>query len=321
MSKTHLTGNNEQEKFKELCSFTHQEQVIWFLNAFWNEHQDKAEKLWTWTREFEKLDLENHEQGTGLDEVNAHRFLEIHNETMTVREMREALRSTGAIDTSRVKLIPISYILICLFKADWHELVNRSQGDNREEMEAAQKMLDEVTELFQVAESRHQEAAAREEEARQAEAPFKAAQEELETALADVKAQEDAYHGKIADCRKRSEEGGVVSRNKAKAELSQLEAEDPLPLRKSKITLEAARKRAEAARAPFEAATKQAEAARAAAEQALRNARAKVKEAEDFLEEIKKRPGQPYGALWWIDRELHERKAYIPESKGGYRKK
>merc|ERR1712137_1367898 len=104
---------------------------------------------------------------------------------------------------------------------------------------------------------------------------------------------------------KRSEEGGVVSRNKAKAELSQLEAEDPLPLRKSKITLEAARKRAEAARAP--------------AEQALRNARAKVKEAEDFLEEIKKRPGQPYGALWWIDRELHERKAYIPESKGGYR--
>merc|ERR1712137_1354398 len=191
--------------------------------------------------------------------------------------MREALRSTGAIDTSRVKLIPISYILICLFKVDWHELVNRSQGDNREEMEAAQKMLDEVTELFQVAETRHQEAAAREEEARQAEAPFKAAQEELEAALADVKSQEDEYQGKIADCRKRSEEGGVVSRNKAKAELAQLEAEDPLPLRKSKITLEAARKRAEAARAPFEAATKQAEAARAAAESALSDARAKVK--------------------------------------------
>ena len=26
------------------------------------------------------------------------------------------------------------------------------------------------------------------------------------------------------------------------------------------------------------------------------------------------------GALWWIERELHEAKAYLPESKGGYRK-
>jgi hypothetical protein len=24
--------------------------------------------------------------------------------------------------------------------------------------------------------------------------------------------------------------------------------------------------------------------------------------------------------LWWIERELHEAKAYLPESKGGYRK-
>merc|ERR1711879_555469 len=100
------------------------------------------------------------------------------------------------------------------------------------------------------------------------EAPFKAAQEELEAALAEVKAQEDAYNGKIADCEKRSEEGGVVSRNKAKAELAQLQAEDPLPLSRAKITLEAARKRAEKPRAPFEAATKVAQEARAAATEA-----------------------------------------------------
>jgi hypothetical protein len=47
-----------------------------------------------------------------------------------------------------------------------------------------------------------------------------------------------------------------VSRNKARAELAQLKAEDPLPLRKAKITLEAATKRADKARAPFEAATR-----------------------------------------------------------------
>merc|ERR1711879_475837 len=106
------------------------------------------------------------------------------------------------------------------------------------------------------------------------EAPFKAAQEELEAALAEVKAQEDAYNGKIADCEKRSEEGGVVSRNKAKAELAQLQAEDPLPLSRAKITLEAARKRAEKTRAPFEAATKVAQEARQAATEAAQAAEA-----------------------------------------------
>merc|ERR1711862_880366 len=95
-------------------------------------------------------------------------------------------------------------------------------------------------------------AKAKEDEAITQEAPFKAAQEELEAALAEVKAQEDAYNGKIADCERRSEEGGVVSRNKAKAELAQLKAEDPLPLSRA-ITLEAAHKRAEKTRAPFEA--------------------------------------------------------------------
>merc|ERR1712137_986772 len=105
----------------------------------------------------------------------------------------------------------------------------------------------------------------RENEARQAEAPFKAAQDEVLSALAEVKKQEDEYNGKIADCERRSTQGGVVQQNKAKAELAQLKAEDPLPLSRAKITLEAAEKRASKARAPFEAATKIAEEARQAA--------------------------------------------------------
>merc|ERR1711874_437028 len=129
--------------------------------------------------------------------MNAHRFLEIYNETMTVRELRESLRSTGAIDAGRVKLVPITYILIFKYKVDWHELVNRSQGDNREEMEAAQKMLDEVKVLF------------------------KTAEEELEAALAEVKSQEDAYNSRTEELKKKSETGGVVSRNKAANELAQ----------------------------------------------------------------------------------------------------
>jgi hypothetical protein len=47
--------------------------------------------------------------------------------------------------------------------------------------------------------------------------------------------------------KKKSEEGGVVSRNKAKNELAQHLAEDPLPLRQAKITAEAAVRKAEKA--------------------------------------------------------------------------
>merc|ERR1712137_1436669 len=40
-------------------------------------------------------DMENHENGCGLDEVNAHRFLEVYGETLTVRELR---RSFGVLE-------------------------------------------------------------------------------------------------------------------------------------------------------------------------------------------------------------------------------
>merc|ERR1711874_298030 len=211
--------------------------------------------------------------------MNAHRFLEIYNETMTVRELRESLRSTGAIDAGRVKLVPITYILIFKYKVDWHELVNRSQGDNREEMEAAQKMLDEVKVLFKTAEARQQDALARENDAREAEAPFKAAQEELEAALAEVKSQEDAYNSRTEELKKKSETGGVVSRNKAANELAQHLAEDPLPLRRAKITAEAAVKRSEKATKAAADARQAAEASASAASKARESAEQAAAEA------------------------------------------
>ena len=83
---------------------------------------------------------------------------------------------------------------------------------------------------------------------------------------------------------------------------------------------QAATKAAEAARASATADREAADAAKRQAEAALSDARARLQEAEDYLEEIKSQPGCAAGALWWIDRELHEAKAYMPESRGGYRK-
>jgi len=387
-----LPGANNHEKLQALAKLTYKQQAVWFLNAFWEETKNDAELFWKYVITCSELDLELHGDGSGLNEVNAHRFLEIYNETLTVRELRDKLRSTGALEANeRPKTVPITHFLLFKYNANWNVLVNASQGDNSAEIAEAQRLLESVQNLFRQADARYQESAAalreaeadlreaekradaaarseaaaksaeadalaKEDEARRQEAPFKAAQEEVEAALAEVHKQESEYQGKIADCERRSSEGGVVQQNKAKAELAQLKAEDPLPLRKAKITLEAAEKRATKARAPFEAATKIASDARAAAsaaaaaatadrqaadrareaadrsraaadrakqaaENALQAARDEVAKAEAYLEEIKKKPGCAFGALWWIDRELHEAKAYIPESKGGYRKK
>jgi hypothetical protein len=372
----------------DLSTKNYKEQAIWFLNAFWDDFaKDQAEKIWSYKHQMDQLDLEKKAEGNAVDELQAHRFLEKFQETLTVTEMRENLRSTGAI-SGTVKLVPLIHILIFKYKVDWKFLVTAPQG-SREEINKAQALLDEVTLAFQESEARaveasaalreaqsketaaksreaeakrteaeakarEAEARAREDEARQQEAPFKAAQEEVDRALADVKSQEDARDQKTNELQRKSNEGGVVQQNKAKAELAQHLAEDPLPLRKAKITLEAALKKAEKARAPFEAATKQAEAARAiaeeaatqasaarkaaesaradaerarerseqaavAAEQALEDARRSLEEAERYLQEVKSR--MPHGRSWWMEKELEERRKYLPKSKGGLDKK
>lgn len=67
----------------------------------------------------------------------------------------------------------------------------------------------------------------------------------MDAALRDVKSQEEARDSKTADLTRKSGVGGLVQQNKAKNELAQHMAEDPLPLRRAKITLEAALKKAE----------------------------------------------------------------------------
>ena len=59
---------------------------------------------------------------------------------------------------------------------------------------------------------------------------------------------------------------------------------------------------------------------RAEADAALDTAAELVAEAESYLAEVKAKPGSPHGAIWWMERELHEARAYLPTSKGGYRK-
>ena len=65
---------------------------------------------------------------------------------------------------------------------------------------------------------------------------------ELRAAVDDLKKQEDAYKGQISTLEAKAHDANAstVSKNKAAAELAQLKQEDPLPLRRAKITNESA---------------------------------------------------------------------------------
>merc|ERR1712137_1173569 len=124
-----LEGNNEQEKFENLTQKTHKEQLIWFLNCYWEDIEEDKENFWLYSEKCAELDLENHEAGSGLDELNAHRFLEHFDEAMTVRELRTSLKNSGAVAQNyRFKSVPITHILLFKYKKDFKELVTRSQG-------------------------------------------------------------------------------------------------------------------------------------------------------------------------------------------------
>jgi len=316
-----LKGATDQDKLDDLCRRPYKDQAIWFLNGFWKKLGDaEAKNIWKWKHKFDTLDLEKGKEGNQLDELNAHRFLESFNETLTVQALRSKLAEVGVDKNTKRKYVPFVHYLIFKYKVDLHALVTASQGDNQEEIEQAQRMLDAVSRAFVEVQATAETAKKREQESRIAEAAAKQAQAELEQSLAELKAQEDAFNNKTAELKQKSETGSVVQMNKAKNELAQHLSSDPLPLRRAKLNSEAAVRKAERASKAAEEAVAAAEAARIASEEAVEDARRKVAEAEAYLDEVRSKPGSAQGQIWWMQEELNERKAYLPKSKGGVEK-
>jgi chromosome segregation ATPase len=150
-------------------------------------------------------------------------------------------------------------------------------------------------------------------ELKAAEDEVRAAEEELQAAVDALKAEEDAYNGKIAELETKSQDTsvGVVTRNKAANELQQLKAEDPLPLRRAKITAEAkvrpvtkAREAAEAKRIPAEE-----------KKQELEAIQAQLEETQRQLEEAQRELEAKEAALAETQRQLEEKKAELEEAK------
>jgi len=254
------------------------------MNAYWTTCEGEAEEIWTWAHQFIELDIDHGKEGHDLDEFNAHRFLEKLGETKTIRDLRNDLRDIDMDFNKRMALIEY---LLYRYRFTISDFVRRPQGGNVEELQIAQRNLEE-------AQAALTEARTAQEEAAQAEAELKAALDELH-------AQEYAYNQRKLELETRSEDTnlGVVQRNKAKNELAQHLSEDPLPLRRAQLTTEAA--------------TKKAEKARMVAEEALAHAEAKFDDAQQYLESIRSTTGGGEGSLFWMDRELQEAKKYLPK--------
>ena len=200
------SNNADREKLNKICEMTYKAQAIWFLNSFWDIHSGEAEKFWAYVSMANKIDIEKHEEGCALDELNAHRLLEIFDETLTVREMRTQLRSVGAIDeASHPKLVPLAHLLLARYKADWHHFVNAPQG-NKEEIDAANAKLNACKAAFQASEARAAEAAEALRQAESAEAAAKQREQEARDAEAAAKAREQEARDAEAAAKQREQE-------------------------------------------------------------------------------------------------------------------
>jgi chromosome segregation ATPase len=232
-----------------------------------------------------------------------------------VIKMREALRE---IDQDANGMMSLMEYLIYRYKETVDACVNSPQGDNQEEVARCQAELDKVATALAQVQKEQEAAAAALAQAQAAEAEVKAAEAELEAAIAELKAQEDAYAAKIAELEAKSQTGGVVSRNKAANELAQMKAEDPLPLRKAKITQEAALRRVQKARVAAEAATAEADAVKRTLDQKLEELGQAMIHAKEELQKAKAKGGTSHGNFWWMERELYEADKSLARAKQQY---
>jgi chemotaxis protein histidine kinase CheA len=352
---------NLQEKWVFIGSKRFADQCKWMLNGFWDKMESEAENVWQWCQSFVKFDKEcqiseKKGEASDLDEFWSHKFLESLGQTMTVIEMRDCFRQIDADFNKRMSIVEY---LMFRYKLKVVDVVNASQGDNTAEVqkaqamvEAGQRAVDEMNVKLEASRSAAVKAQAALEEAKRKAASSKQsaeeakkaaeaawfAEQENKKALEELQKQEKAFQDKKSELEKAKEDSslGLVKRNQASAQLAQLLAEDPLPLRKAKINQSATVKKSEKARAAAdqakakadaeaeaaakaalasEAAAKDAQAAAVAAEGAVKQAEALLQEALDFLEAAKKKGGIAHGDIWWMQREITEKKKYLPSSK------
>jgi len=321
------------KEFNELTKSTYKKQAVFFLNAFWPEFQkhekgfeEFPERVWKFWQRFLDIDKTQWEEvhkklwktgwteGNSLDEFFSHKFLESLDKTLTAIAFRNEFRK---IDVNFDKRMALVEFLIFEFKRGVNEMMKRPQGDNQEEIMAAQAALEAVQKALADLQIKLEAQKAALEAQREAEEKVKKAEAELKIAVDDLHRQEQDYKNQVDSLHAKAHDDkvGAVARNKAANELAQLKEKDPLPLRKAKITQEAALRAVQVQRKAAEEATAQCEKEKQLVEQAVEDANKKLAKAQDTLDEVSRKGGGGQGSLWFIQREIDEAKSYLPGGK------
>jgi len=254
---------------------------------------------------------DGYKESPHLDEFWSHKILESYGRPMSVVEFRNEFKT---IDLNFDKQMSLLELLIYWYKVPVKRIAQYEPGTSEEVEKCqaklaevadafshAQTALDKAatteasakktkaaaTSAATEAETKAKQSAIAADEAKKSAAvaaesakkaaakaaEAQAAEDELKAALADLKSQEDAYAKKTKELEQKSEGSGVAAM-RAKNELAQHLGEDPLPLRKAKLTTEAATKKAEKARVAAEDSSKVAQKAKDEAEAAATQAQA-----------------------------------------------
>jgi chromosome segregation ATPase len=169
------------------------------------------------------------------------------------------------------------------------DVVNSPQGTSPE-LEAAQRALEEAQKAL--------------EKVRVALAELAKLEAELRAAVAALEAEQKLYNDKCAALEKKIADPSTSSMQKSKAsnELAQLKSEDPLPLRRAKITQEAAVRKVE----------KQQRQVRAEEDLLV----ASVAEAQKAVDAAAAKGGaNAPGLLWMVKRDIYEVEKSLPKAR------
>jgi DNA repair exonuclease SbcCD ATPase subunit len=328
-------SDKSKQKFKELSSLKYVDQLTWFLNGYIGGAQfdgAKANTCWDYYKAFVELDklgpTRAGENGTELDQFWSAKFLEDNDKAITALERKAALKELDVDQSGKMSLLEY---LTWKFKKGIDEVATLSQGDNQAAIAAAQKKLDIVQAQLRECEAKlEQQKAAKEaneiaiEKLQKEEASLAQLQAELQAAVAALEAEQQAYNAKCSALETKIADPSTSSMQKSKAqnELAQLKGEDPLPLRRAKITQEAALRKVEkqlkqVAVAQEEAARKQAalEDAIKQLEAAYVQLEAKLAEAQKEVQKAKESGTGGQGAIYCMERVLFDADARLPTAR------
>jgi len=212
----------QQSAWSEIVTKKYSDQAIWFLNGFWDDVKNNAEDVWKWVELFSELDQDKKGDGCELDEFWSHKFLESLGETMTVIEMREKFRT---IDVDFNKRMSLTEFLAFRFKKSIQAVIDAPQGDNKEEIEAAQTAVEAAQKAVDDMVARLAEATRTAEAAEAAAAEATAKSEAADAAAAEAtRTAEAAAAADEAASKKEAESNAKAAEAKAAADAAEAAA-------------------------------------------------------------------------------------------------